>query len=167
MTDSEINIILDRLKFGKNYGELFNMDFVIDAVCETSNLKHEIISILEEVIRPDAIIARLTPKVDFNIFPEQIKDPSRLIIFNFLSLCHNIKLLELIITTSASPDVLATGFSFGKKIQKITVPVLFEGGPIEPPPVCRRLQSKYGWSLWKKVTEPTDFQLRYAPARFG
>jgi len=130
MTDSEINIILDRLKFGKNYGELFNMDFVIDAVCETSNLKHEIISILEEVIRPDAIIARLTPKVDFNIFPEQIKDPSRLIIFNFLSLCHNIKLLELIITTSASPDVLATGFSFGKKIQKITVPVLFEGGPI-------------------------------------
>ena len=37
----------------------------------------------------------------------------------------------------------------------------------EPPPVCRRLQSKYGWSLWKKVTEPTDFQLRYAPARFG
>ena len=38
---------------------------------------------------------------------------------------------------------------------------------IEPPPVCRRLQSKYGWSLWKKVTEPTDFQLRYAPARFG
>jgi hypothetical protein len=38
---------------------------------------------------------------------------------------------------------------------------------IEPPPVCRRLRSKYGWSLWKKVTEQTDFQLRCAHARFG
>jgi len=37
----------------------------------------------------------------------------------------------------------------------------------EPPPVCRRLQSKYGWSLWKKVTERTGFQLRCAPVRFG
>jgi hypothetical protein len=38
---------------------------------------------------------------------------------------------------------------------------------IEPPPVCRRLQSKYGWSLWKKVTEQTGFRPRSAPARFG
>jgi hypothetical protein len=37
----------------------------------------------------------------------------------------------------------------------------------EPPPVCRRLQSKYGWSLWKKVTEQTGFRPRSAPARFG
>ena len=40
-------------------------------------------------------------------------------------------------------------------------------GHSEPPPVCRRLQSKYGWSLWKKVTEQTGFQPRCAPARFG
>jgi len=40
-------------------------------------------------------------------------------------------------------------------------------GRIEPPPVCRRLQSKYGWSLWKKVTEQTGFRPRSAPARFG
>ena len=38
---------------------------------------------------------------------------------------------------------------------------------IEPPPVCRRLQSKYGWSLWKKVTEQTGFQQKCAPALFG
>ena len=37
----------------------------------------------------------------------------------------------------------------------------------EPPPVCRRLQSKYGWSLWKKVTEQTGFRPRFAHARFG
>ena len=37
----------------------------------------------------------------------------------------------------------------------------------EPPPVCRRLQSKYGWSLWKKATELTDFRLKCVPARFG
>lgn len=37
----------------------------------------------------------------------------------------------------------------------------------EPPPVCWRLQSKYGWSLWKKVTEQTGFRPRFAHARFG
>jgi ribose transport system permease protein len=37
----------------------------------------------------------------------------------------------------------------------------------EPPPVCRSLQSRYGWSLWKKVTEQADFRPRFAPARFG
>ena len=40
-------------------------------------------------------------------------------------------------------------------------------GQVEPPPVCRRLQSKYGWSLWKKVTEQTGFQQKCAPALFG
>jgi hypothetical protein len=42
-----------------------------------------------------------------------------------------------------------------------------EGCVFEPPPVCRRLQSKYGWSLWKKVTEQTGFRPRCAHARFG
>jgi integrase len=37
----------------------------------------------------------------------------------------------------------------------------------EPSPVCRRLQSKYGWNLWKKVTEQIDFRLKCAPALFG
>ena len=37
----------------------------------------------------------------------------------------------------------------------------------EPSPVCRRLPSKYGWSLWKKVTEQTDIRLKCALARFG
>ena len=44
---------------------------------------------------------------------------------------------------------------------------LERGNPYEPPPVCRRLQSKYGWSLWKKVTEQTGFQQKCAPALFG
>ena len=38
---------------------------------------------------------------------------------------------------------------------------------VEPSPVCRRLQSKYGWSLWKKVTEQTGFRPKCAHARFG
>ncbi len=36
-----------------------------------------------------------------------------------------------------------------------------------PPPVCRRRQSKYGWSLCEKVTEPTDFRLVCTHVRFG
>ena len=45
--------------------------------------------------------------------------------------------------------------------------VIATGVQYEPPLVCRRLQSKYGWSLWKKVTEPTDFQLRCGRALSG
>jgi predicted lipoprotein len=43
--------------------------------------------------------------------------------------------------------IIATGFVVGQQINKRSVPAL---QAFEPPPVCWRLQSKYGWSLWKK-----------------
>ncbi|MGR3661539.1 MAG: hypothetical protein ACU0CA_10210, partial [Paracoccaceae bacterium] len=61
-----------------------------------------------------------------------------------------------------------TGTTKGKSrnwnlFDELPVPLL----KVEPPLVCRRLQSKQGWSLWKKVTEQTDIRLKCAHAQFG
>jgi putative transposase len=67
-----------------------------------------------------------------------------------------------------SMDFMQDQLADGRKFRTLNVLDDFNReGLGEPPPVCRRLQSKYGWSLWKKVTEQTGFRPRCAHARFG
>jgi 3-hydroxyacyl-CoA dehydrogenase len=130
ITDAEIKLMLDRLKFGEKYNELSSVDFVIDAMFENSEQKRTVFAELEQVMRPDAIIARIASHRDPNIFSVPMHDPSRVIGLHFFLSAYSTKLMELVVTTSASPDVLATGVAFGKKLQKITIPTAICGGSI-------------------------------------
>lgn len=113
---------LERLSVGSDYGALAEADLVIEAVFEDMDVKKTVFAELDRVTRPDAVLASNTSYLDVNEIARATADPSRVIGLHFFSPAHVMKLLELVVTDTAAPDVLATGLALGKALRKITVP---------------------------------------------
>jgi 3-hydroxyacyl-CoA dehydrogenase len=110
------------LTVATNFGPLADADIVIEAVFEDMDVKKAVFDELDAVARPDAILASNTSYLDIDAIAAGTSDPSRVIGLHFFSPAHVMKLLELIVTRDAAPDVLATGLALGKRLRKITVP---------------------------------------------
>jgi 3-hydroxyacyl-CoA dehydrogenase len=97
-------------------------DLIVEAVFEDMDVKANVFAELDRVARPDAVLASNTSYLDIDALAATTRDPSRVIGLHFFSPAHVMKLLELIVTREAAPDVLATGLALGKRLRKITVP---------------------------------------------
>jgi len=105
-----------------DFGPLSDCDLIVEAVFEDMDVKKAVFAELDAVARPDAIFASNTSYLDIDEIAAGTSDPSRVIGLHFFSPAHVMKLLELIVTREAAPDVLATGLALGKRLRKITVP---------------------------------------------
>jgi 3-hydroxyacyl-CoA dehydrogenase len=105
-----------------DYGALADCDLVIEAVFEDMDVKRAVFAELDRVTRADTVLASNTSYLDIDALAAGTRDPSRVIGLHFFSPAHVMKLLELIVTQKAAPDVLATGLRLGKRLRKITVP---------------------------------------------
>jgi 3-hydroxyacyl-CoA dehydrogenase len=104
-----------------DYRSVGSADLVIEAVFEQMDAKIEVFARLDEVIRPDAVLATNTSYLDVKRMALATKDPSRMIGLHFFSPAHVMKLLEIVRTDIAAPDALATGFAFAGRLGKIPV----------------------------------------------
>jgi len=105
-----------------DYAALSDCDLVIEAVFEDMDVKHEVFAKLDAAVKPGAILASNTSYLNVNEIAQASQNPSRVIGLHFFSPAHIMKLLEIIVTDKAAPEVLATAFIFGKTLRKITVP---------------------------------------------
>ena len=122
MTQQECEQRFAMLSGATEYTALSEADLVVEAVFEDMAVKHDVFKRLDTATKPDAILASNTSYLDVNEIASVVRDPSRVIGLHFFSPAHIMKLLELIVTKDAAPDVLATGLAFGKRLRKITVP---------------------------------------------
>jgi 3-hydroxyacyl-CoA dehydrogenase len=105
-----------------DYAALAEVDLVIEAVFEDMDVKKQVFAELDRVTKPEAILASNTSYLDINEIGASTQDPSRVFGLHFFSPAHIMKLLELIVTEAAAPDVLATGLALGKRLKKVTMP---------------------------------------------
>ena len=104
-----------------DYSSVGAADLVIEAVFEQMDAKIEVFARLDEVTRPDAVLATNTSYLDVKRMALATKDPSRVIGLHFFSPAHVMKLLEISRTDIVAPDALATGFAFAGRLGKIPV----------------------------------------------
>jgi 3-hydroxyacyl-CoA dehydrogenase len=114
--------MVSRLSGSTEYRSVGAADLIIEAVFEDMDAKIAVFARLDEVTRPDTILATNTSYLDVKRIALAIKDPSRAIGLHFFSPAHVMKLLEVIRTDIVAPDVLATGFAFAGRLGKIPVP---------------------------------------------
>ncbi|MGH6932993.1 MAG: 3-hydroxyacyl-CoA dehydrogenase NAD-binding domain-containing protein [Dongiaceae bacterium] len=113
--------MVSHLSGSTDYRSVGAADLVIEAVFEQMESKVEVFARLDEVTRPDAILATNTSYLDVKRIALAVKDPSRVIGLHFFSPAHVMKLLEVIRTDIVAPDVLASGFAFAGRLGKIAV----------------------------------------------
>ena len=102
-----------------DYGDIGDVDLVIEAVFENLDLKKEIFAKLDAACKPGAILATNTSYQDVDAIAEATARPEDVVGMHFFSPANVMKLLEVVRGEKTADDVLATVMQIGKKIGKV------------------------------------------------
>jgi 3-hydroxyacyl-CoA dehydrogenase len=94
-------------------------DIVIEAVFEDMDLKKSIFRELDEICKPDALLASNTSALDINEIATATSRPERVIGMHFFSPANVMKLLEVVRGDTSSKSVVATAMAVGKRVGKV------------------------------------------------
>ena len=101
--------------------DLAQADVVIEAVFENMDLKKEIFGTLDEICKPDAILATNTSTLDVDEIAGATSRPELVLGTHFFSPANVMKLLENVRGKATSPETIATIMAMTKKIGKVGV----------------------------------------------
>lgn len=103
------------------YEAAADSDLAIEAVYEDLETKKSVFTALESVVSADCILATNTSYLDPNSVFSCVKNLKRCVGIHFFSPAHIMKLVEVVQADKTSNEVLATAFSFTKKLRKTPV----------------------------------------------
>ena len=113
--------LLERFAAADRYEALAASDLIIEAVFEEMAVKKQVFERLDEVAKPDAILASNTSYLDVNEIAAKTRNPTRIVGLHFFSPAHIMKLLEIVVPDTLDDRVLATSVAFAKRLRKIAV----------------------------------------------
>jgi 3-hydroxybutyryl-CoA dehydrogenase len=117
----EADAILGRISSTTEVAGLADCDLVFEAVPEHLDIKKELFAELDEVLRPDAILATNTSSLPVIDMAVATKRPDRVIGFHFFNPAQVMKLVELIRTVATDQQVVATAQAFAERLGKTPV----------------------------------------------
>ena len=117
----EVDLRMARYTGGLDLGDLADCDLVIEAVFENMDLKKQIFTRLDAVMKPGAILATNTSALDIDEIASVTKRPQDVIGLHFFSPANVMKLLEIVRARDTGDDVVATCMDLAKTINKIAV----------------------------------------------
>ena len=121
MTDDRAAAAIARVTPINSLDMLNDADLIIEAIIERMDVKKSVFSSLDVIAKPGAVLASNTSYLDINEIAAATSRPEDVIGMHFFSPANIMRLLEIIKTDKASPDALATAFSVGAKLGKVSV----------------------------------------------
>lgn len=122
MTAAERDSLLDtRLVTATDMAALGDTDLAIEAAFEEMAVKKEIFAALDATLKPGAVLATNTSRLDVNEIAATTARPEDVIGLHFFSPANVMRLLEIVDGDATAPDVLATGFALAKRLGKVGV----------------------------------------------
>lgn len=124
ITEEQKNIALQNIKTTTEYGaELANCDLVVEAATENPEIKFSIFRKLDEICKPEAILASNTSSISITKIAAQTKRPSQVIGMHFMNPVPVMKLVEVIRGYATTDDVCSRIMEKSKELGKIPVEV--------------------------------------------
>jgi 3-hydroxyacyl-CoA dehydrogenase len=113
---------LRRLVTGSVSRSVFSdADFVIEAVFEDFEVKKQVFTELESVVRPDCVLATNTSSLSVSELAADLAHPERLVGFHFFNPVAVLPLLEIVRAERTDDASLATAFDVGGSLRKSCV----------------------------------------------
>ena len=106
ITEDEQAEILDRITLTSRMEDLADADFVIEAVVESLDIKKQILRRLDDIVRPDAVLATNTSSLSVTEISTANARPGRVVGVHFFNPAPVQNLVEIVRTVVTEPDVL-------------------------------------------------------------
>lgn len=119
----EKDAILGRIKGTTDMSQLEDVDFVIEAVIEDLDLKKSVFKELDELCRPEVILATNTSSMSLTEIASATNRPDKVCGMHFFNPAPLMRLVEVIRGFSTSDEAVAITTDLAKKMGKITVEV--------------------------------------------
>jgi 3-hydroxyacyl-CoA dehydrogenase len=119
---------LGRLTSVGQWDALAGADLVVEAVFEDLAVKQRMFARLEEVCRPEAILASNTSTISLDLLSQCMRRPDRLIGLHFFNPAHRMPLLEVIRPARSSSQTVASAMRLAKTLGKTPVLVMDRAG---------------------------------------
>ena len=120
---SEKDAILGRIKGTTDMADLKDVDFVVEAVIEDLELKKKVFKELDELCRPEVILASNTSSMSLTEIAAATNRPDKVCGMHFFNPVPLMRLVEVIRGYFTSDETVATTTELAKKMGKITVEV--------------------------------------------
>ena len=102
-------------------------DIVIEAAVETMDVKKAIFQRLDDLVRPDAVLATNTSALSITELAGATQHPERVVGFHFFNPVHKMQLVEVVLGKQTAPEVAQRALRFAQSIGKL--PVLVKDSP--------------------------------------
>lgn len=93
-------------------------DIVIEAVPERLDLKHALFSEIAGIVGSSSVLASNTSSLSLGVIAAPLPNPERVVGTHFFNPVHVMKLLEIVVGPSTSPETVATVQAFGARLGK-------------------------------------------------
>src|SRR5690606_4803042 len=123
LEEAERDTVLGRIHGDTEMDALGDCDLIIEAVPEVLEVKQETFRKIDDVARPDAIIATNTSSLPVMDIAVHTRRPNRVLGFHFFNPAPVMKLIELVRTVVTDEAVVATASAFAATIGKSPVVV--------------------------------------------
>lgn len=115
--------ILNNISFSTYLPDAARCDFVIEAATENPEIKKSIFKTLDEVTKPEVILATNTSSISITEIAASTKRPNKVIGMHFMNPVPIMKLVEIIRGLATSQETYDTVKSMAEKIEKVPVEV--------------------------------------------
>ena len=112
---------LGRIKGTTNVSDLKDVDFVIEAVLEELELKKRVFQEVEELIRPEVILATNTSSMSITEIGAATKRPDKVVGMHFFNPVPLMKLVEVIRGQETSEETTKVTWGLAEKLGKLPV----------------------------------------------
>ena len=123
VTEDQKSSVLGRIIGTTDMGELAKADFIIEAVIEDLDLKKQVFSQLDEICRPEVILATNTSSMSVTLIAAATKRQDRVVGMHFFNPVPLMKLVEIIRGFGTSDQSVAVTSALAQKMGKETVEV--------------------------------------------
>ncbi|MFQ5437201.1 MAG: 3-hydroxyacyl-CoA dehydrogenase NAD-binding domain-containing protein [Paracoccaceae bacterium] len=110
-----------RMQGSTDYADLADCDLAIEAVFEDMAVKKAVFAALDAAMKPGAIIATNTSYLDIDELAASTGRAGDVIGLHFFSPANIMRLLEIVVPSRVTPDVVATAFALAKRLGKTSV----------------------------------------------
>ncbi|MGH3780437.1 MAG: 3-hydroxyacyl-CoA dehydrogenase family protein [Pseudonocardiaceae bacterium] len=115
--------LLDRISFTTKLADLADVDLVVEAVPERLDLKSQIFTELDGIVRGDVVLASNTSSLSITELAVQTKRPDKVIGLHFFNPAPVLKLVEVVRTVVTDPEVISDVTAFAQTLGKTPVGV--------------------------------------------